>query len=292
MQVDFERGRWSPATRASYAISWADFRNWCVGQSDDLVPLPAKPQTIADFLTSRAATLSTSTLSGRLAAIVAVHSLYGHTLDVKGSVIKDAWAEIRRQKGTAKKPKDALAIADIRRIMRGIPADRLQDRAVMLIGFGSAMRRSELIALDVEDLEFSPEDVTITIRRSKTDKTGKGEHVAVARSGTDMCPVAALEHWLAHAGITEGPVFRTGDNRMQPRQVATITKRWAQNAGYLARDIGAHSLRRGCITTMHEAGIDLKSGMELSRHKTPTIYLGYVQAKDARSNPAVKALRV
>jgi integrase len=285
MQIDLERGRWSPATRASYAISWADFEQF--GGS-----LPAEPKIIADFLTARAATLSTSTLSGRLAAIVAVHSLYGHTLDVKGSVIKDAWAEIRRQKGTAKKPKDALAIADIRRIMRGIPADRLQDRAVMLIGFGSAMRRSELVALDVEDLEFSPEDVTITIRRSKTDKTGKGEHVAVARSGTDMCPVAALSRWLAHAAITEGPVFRTGDNRMQPRQVATITKRWAQNAGYLARDIGAHSLRRGCITTMHEAGIDLKSGMELSRHKTPTIYLGYVQAKDARSNPAVKALRV
>ena len=290
MQIDLERGRWSPATRASYAISWADFTRFMDQRGS--VPLPATAQAIADFLTARAAKLSTSTLSGRLAAIVAVHSLYGHALDVKGSVIKDAWAEIRRQKGTAKKPKDALAIADIRRIMRGIPADRLQDRAVMLIGFGSAMRRSELVALDVEDLEFSPEDVTITIRRSKTDKTGKGEHVAVARSGTDMCPVAALERWLSHASITEGAVFRTGHNRMQPRQVATITKRWAQNAGYLARDIGAHSLRRGCITTMHEAGIDLKSGMELSRHRTPAIYLGYVQKHDVKANPAIKALRV
>ncbi len=132
--------------------------------------------------------------------------------------------------------KDALAIADIRRIMRGIPADRLQDRAIILIGFGSAMRRSELVAINVEDLEFSPEDVTITIRRSKTDKNGKDEHVAVARSGTDMCPVEAVERWLERAKITSGPVFRSGNEgwrfrgRMQSRQVATITKRWAQAA--------------------------------------------------------------
>lgn len=285
MRIDLNRGRWADATRASYAISWADFEKW--GGT-----LPAEPKVIADFLTARADALSTSTLSGRLAAIVAVHSLYGYTLDVKGSVIKDAWAEIRRQKGTAKKPKAALAVADMRKILQGIPADRVQDRAVLLVGFASAMRRSELVALDREDLAFADDGVTIMIRRSKTDKAGKGEQIAIARSGTAFCAVRALEEWMTHVPPS-GAIFlgRSGE-RMRPRQVATIAKKWAANAGYKAIDIGAHSLRRGCITSMFEAGADLKNLMAHSRHKTVDIAMGYVQAKRAQQNPAIQLIAI
>lgn len=281
--IDFNHGRWAPATRASYAISWADFAKW----GGDL---PAAPQTIADFLTARAETLATSTLSGRLAAIVAVHSLYGHKIDVRGTVIKDAWAEIRRQKGTAKIPKAALAVTDMRLVMAGVPEDRLQVRAVLLVGFASAMRRSELVALNRDELAFTADGVTITIRRSKTDKSGKGEQIAIHRSGSPLCAVGALERWLEKCPPS-GPVFWGRDmQRMQARQVATITKRWAANAGYPARDIGAHSLRRGCITSMFRAGADLKSIMSHSRHRTSDIALGYVQAETAQRNPAIKMI--
>lgn len=292
MQISFDRGRWAPATRRSYEISWRDFERWCEEHEAVDFEFPVRPEVIADFLIARSETHSTSTLSGRLAAIVAVHQLYGHEVRIKGSVIKDAWSEIRRQKGTARKPKAALVVDDIKKIVKGIPADQLQDRAVMLIGFASALRRSEIVALNAEDLVFSDTALTINVRRSKTDKAGKGEPVAILRGSTEFCAVAALEAWLAHAEITSGPIFRCRGERMHPRTVANIAKRWAKRAGFDDASIGAHSLRRGCITSMFRAGADIKNIMEHSRHRTVNIAMGYVQAETATKNPALKALRL
>ena len=293
MDIDFARGRWAPATRAAYAVSWADFDRWCrdnVTPGDG--PLPASPQIIADFLTARAETHSTSTLSGRLAAIVAVHSLYGREVKVKGTVIKDAWSEIRRRKGTANKPKAALVLDDIKKIMAGVPEERLLDRAVLLIGFASALRRSEIVALDIADLEFTDASLMLNVRRSKTDKAGKGTLVCILRSGSVLCPVAALERWIEAEGIKTGPVFRCrGEDRMDARTVANMTQRWGAKAGFDPRSLGAHSLRRGCITSMFLAGADIKHVMEHSRHKTVAIAMGYVQAHTAEANPALKAIQ-
>ena len=221
-----------------------------------------------------------------------MNALYGNTINVKATVIRDAWAEIRRAKGTASTPKTAIDDKAIRLIVGKMPADLLQERAVLLVAFSSAMRRSELVALNVDDLSFSDDGCAITIRHSKTDKSGKGEVIGIPRSDGELCAVAALEAWLKHAGITEGAVFQSKGRRMAARRVADIAKQWASRVGFSAAEIGAHSLRRGCITTMNERGIDLKSGMQHSRHKTPTIYLGYVQRKQAMDNPAMKALRL
>lgn len=300
MQVSFAKGRWSPKTQQLYADCWRDFTDWC--ELTSAVALPAEPVAVAAYISERSARLSTSSISLRLQAIFAAHKMQKalamtgeerdrYSIDAKHPVIADAWADIKRAKGTASVPKLALAMADIKRIVAGIPEDKLQERAILLLGFASAMRRSEIVALDREDIEFTVDGLIITIRRSKTDKSGKGANVAIGRSNTAYCPVRALQAWLSHADISTGPIFRSRHGgRMQPRRVALVTKKWAKHAGFDPRPIAAHSLRRGCITSMHEAGIDMKSGMELSRHRTPSIYLGYVQAKRAAENPAVKRL--
>ena len=288
--VDLDRGRWAPTTRIVYDINWRDFTAFCA--ASDAVALPAEPQTVADYLSARAETHSTSAVSQRLAAVKAVHELYGHTIKIKGTAVADAWADIRRRKGLAKTPKAALALKEIKRIVHGIPGDKLLHRAIMLVGFASAMRRSELAALNREDVELSPEGMSITIRRSKTDKSGKGETIAMVRTGSEFCPVTALEQYLEHAQISEGALFlNSRGHRIAARDIADqIVKRWAKAAGFDPRSVGAHSLRRGCITSMYRNGSDLKSIMRHSRHRTVDIAMGYVEAQRAMQNPAVAKL--
>ena len=158
------------------------------------------------------------------------------------------------------------------------------------------MRRSEIVALNWADLEFSEDALIVTIRRSKTDKAGKGQVVAILRSGTDTCAVSALELWrekLNERGFRDGPVFRTRTGaRMIAERVATITKRWAKAIGVDPKTVAAHSWRHGCITDMNRAGVNLKDGMAHSRHKVSTTYLNYVEMDIAKKNPALAALRV
>lgn len=296
--ITFRRGRWAPHTQQLYEQSWRDWLTWC--EATRTTPLPAEPAAIAAFIVERAETLSTSSISLRIQAIVNAHKIARaglmtaeererYLIDAKHPLIADAWTEVKRQKGTAGTPKRALSPKEVQRMVSLVPEARLQERAILLLTFASAMRRSEVAALNVEDLEFTDDSLVITIRRSKTDKSGRGETVAVARTGGEFCPVAAVEKWIDNSA--GGPVFfsRLG-NRMAPRRVAEITKRWAKKIGLDPREIGAHSHRRGCITAINEAGINLRDGMALSRHRTPSIYLGYVQKKSAADNPAVLSL--
>jgi integrase len=305
------KARWAPQTQTTYDVAWRAFVRYAKAQGIDSFPAP--PETVAAFLPLYAQEHSTSGVSLALCAIRAAHK------DVRGSlpktdptrefyvlddmVIVDAWKDVARTKGTKKTPKAALVTADLKKIIRGIPSARWQERAILLLTFASAMRRSEIAALNHEDIEIGDEGVTITIRRSKTDKLGKGETVAILRSQTDYCAVKALEDWIdftAHdsslgerARRTTGALFRVRNGkgrRIQPRQVATITKTWAAKAGFDPRQIGAHSLRRGCITSMFKAGTDIKNVMAHSRHQTVDIAMGYVEADRAMKNPGLKNL--
>lgn len=288
--ISFARGRWAPATQEAYALAWADYQRFCEGRGEPSLPVVA--QTVADYLRELATTRSTATLSQRLAAIVAVSVIDGNPLRVNETMVRDAWAEIRRQKGTARQPKQALTVADVRKIIRQMPEDAVRDRAVILFAEASLMRRSEIVALDYSDLEFTEDALLITVRRSKTDKEGKGERVAILRQGTEFGAMAcaAVRALLDQIEITEGAVFRNRRGRMAAREVATIGKRWAANAGYDPKLIGAHSFRRGGITTMFRNGAKIEDIMRASRHKTVGIALGYVEGQHASRNPALVAL--
>jgi integrase len=206
--AEFARRSPAPATESAYASDWADFSAWC--NSAERLALPADPTTIGAYLSDRSGILKVSTLNRRLAAITAMHRLGGHGLDGKHPAIALVLAGIRRTYGTRQVAKRALLTEDLRRIVRRLRIDTpggCRDRALLLVCFGAAMRRSELIALDVDDITITQAGLTLLVRRSKTDQEGQGREIGIPRSRKSAtCPVAALEAWLA---LAKSPIDST-----------------------------------------------------------------------------------
>ena len=159
---------------------------------------------------------------------------------------------------------------------KGRSLRELRDRAILLLGFAGAFRRSELVALDVVDIEWTAEGALVSIRRSKTDQEGLGRKVAIPH-GEIACPVAALKAWLEAASITEGPVFcrifnkraqRVTDRRLAPRNVAAIVKAGASRLGFDPSTFGGHSLRSGLVTTAVKRGVNLMKVCDQTGHKS------------------------
>ena len=195
------------ATRRAYRSDFAMFATWC--QQHGAAALPALPEVVAAFLTDEAARSKASTIGRRAAAICHAHRMAGHVPPTADDRVKATMAGIRRTIGTAPNRKSA-ATADRIMAMVGQPHQTLaalRDRALLLLGFAMAARRSELVALDLADIEEVAEGLRVTIRGSKTDQDREGAVVAIPR-GVVACPVAALKAWLDQAGITEGPLFR------------------------------------------------------------------------------------
>lgn len=170
----------------------------------------------------------------------------------------------------------------------------LRDRALLLLGFGGALRRSELVALTVSDIEHTPEGLRIIIRKSKTDQEGQGQTIAVL-NGPHLRIADTLETWLEAAGITEGHLFRAvrkggkvGSTALTDRSVANIVKHYASKAGLTVDDFSGHSLRSGFITSGAAAGADLFKLMEVSRHRKPETIIGYVRESRLFENHAGK----
>jgi integrase len=165
-----------------------------------------------------------------------------------------------------------------------------RDRALLLLGFAGALRRSELVNLDVADLAFSERGLDVTIRRSKTDQEGEGQHVAIPH-GSRLKPVEAMKDWLEASGIEAGPLFRPitrGSNlqagRLTDRSVANIIKGYAASAGLVVADFSGHSLRSGFVTTAADRGADLVRIMDQTRHKDPRTVKGYIRRADRFKN--------
>ncbi|WP_244553018.1 site-specific integrase [Bradyrhizobium erythrophlei] len=159
----------------------------------------------------------------------------------------------------------------------------LRDRALLLIGFGGALRRSELVALDVADIEETATGLLVTIRGSKTDQERAGVAIAIAR-GDVACPAKALSEWLTAAGIETGPIFRPIDkagtvraSRLTCRSVANIVKAYAARAGLDAGAFSGHSLRAGFLTSAAGKGASIFKMMDVSRHKSVDTLRGYVR---------------
>jgi len=185
-------------------------------------------------------------------------------------------AGIKRTIGTSVTRKAPATAETVRAIISEIPTDLrgLRDRALLLIGFAGALRRSELVALDVADLEESSEGVHVRIRRSKTDQEGVGDFVSIPY-GSRLRPIRALKDWLDAARITEGPLFRPirkGGNvveveRLSDRSVANIVKAHAEAVGLDPAVFSGHSLRSGFVTSALQAGADVLRVMDVTRHR-------------------------
>jgi integrase len=270
-------------TRRAYQSDWAHFEGWCLAQG--LLPLPAIPNTVGLYLAAHADQLAVATLTRRLSSIAIAHRLAGHSLDTKHLAIRDVMRGLKREKGTAQRHAEALTVPLIRRVLDtcGSRLIDLRDRALLLVGFAAALRRSELVALTMDDVAVVPEGLRITIRRSKGDQEGEGQVIAVGRTGTATCPVAALQAWVSAAGIETGRVFRAINRhghlglKLSTNAVAEIVKCRAALVGLDAQVFAGHSMRAGFATAAAMAGVEERIIMRQTRHRSAATVRRYIR---------------
>ena len=280
----YARAEKSAATRRAYRSDFALFRAWCGAKQ--VTSLPAQPETVAAFLAAEANRgAKPSTIGRRLAAIRYAHKLAGHEPPTNSEAVKATLRGIRRMTGSAPAHK-APATADkivAMVTMAGNDPKGLRDRALLLLGFAGAFRRSELVALDFADLEFCSGGLRVTIQKSKTDQEGLGATIAIV-PGSIACPVEATRNWIEAAGITDGPLFRPIGRsgriiarQLSDRAVAEVVKAHAHRIGLNAADFSGHSLRSGFLTSAARQGASIFKMMDVSRHKSVDTLRGYVR---------------
>ena len=280
----YARAEKAAATRRAYRSDFEIFRSWC--EAKRVLALPAAPEVVAAFLAAEANRGGkVNTISRRLAAIRYAHKLAGHEPPTNSEVVKATLRGIRRTSGSAPGRKAPATADKILAMVAEATSDfkGLRDRAILLLGFAGAFRRSELVALNVADLEFCDGGLRVTIRRSKTDQEGFGATIAVAR-GSIACPVDAVRTWIRAAEIADGslfrPVTRTGKispRRLSARAIAELVKKYARRAGLKAADFSGHSLRSGFLTSAAARGASIFKMMDVSRHKSIDTLRGYVR---------------
>lgn len=285
-EASFRAARASSTLRA-YEHDWKQFRIWC-GQNG-LVPLPASAQAVILYSTdlTKNQNKKWNTLSRRLAAISQLHQQAGFESPTRTWAVKQFLSGLRRERGVAPARKKPVLVEDLRQILKQIPDSLLgrRDRALLLVGFAGAFRRSELVGLDAGDIEETREGLIITVRRSKTDQEGQGRKIGIP-PGADRatCPVAALEHWRAAAHIDSGPLFRTMnrhgrilDRRLSAEGVAIVVKRYVEKIGYDPAELAGHSLRAGLATSAAAAGKSERAIMNQTGHRSVTTVRRYIR---------------
>lgn len=274
----------SESTRLAYSSDWATFATWCADHG--LQALPASSETVALYLAARSeAGRKVSTLERALSSIAEAHRAAGHESPRSTAPVQAVLKGIRRTKGVAKVRKAPVLVDDLKRMAATFPTTikGKRDRALLLLGFAGGFRRSELVALDVEDLEPTTDGLTITIRRSKTDQEAEGRRVGIPYGATDICPVHALCDWLEAAGIFQGPVFRSLNQkgrlggRLASRGVAHAVKMAAAAAGLDPTRYSGHSLRAGLATSAARAGKSERAIMNQTGHRSVTVLRMYIR---------------
>lgn len=293
----------APATRKAYDASWAMWTNWCAARG--AVPLPAAPELLAIWLTERAAAgAAPASLERHLAAIVGAHHAAEFLSPRAHPAVRAVLRGIRRTHGVAPRQVAALRVEDLRAALpRGEAPRAVRDRALLLVGFAAALRRSELVALNVEDLQARPEGLALTIRSSKTDPEARGELLGIPRGRrADLCPVAAVMAWRAVleavtppvTGALFRPVNRHGQVaavRLSDRAVAELVKEAALRAGLDPDQYAGHSLRAGFATSAAAAGLAERDIMRQTRHRSIAVFREYIrQGSIFLDNPVARLL--
>lgn len=295
-------------TRRAYR---AGVRAWCDWCDRHALPcLPAAAADVAAFLAAeRGRSLSVNTLGLRRAALRYLHFIAGLPVPTAEAQVAEALAGMRRDAAALGElpAKKLAATADIlREILAAIPDDLpgLRDRALLLVGFAGALRRSELAAIRVEHLEARQRGLRLTLPRTKGERAGKAVAVAIPYGTTALCPVRALRRWQAAAGIDEGALFRriwqpptrakrgagplpssrpalvVGTEALDPRTVARIVQQRAMAAGHGRGDLGGHSLKRGAMTTGMDRGVHPTRLKQLGRHRSYAVLDEYLELGD------------
>lgn len=252
--------------------------------------LPADTMTIARYITYLAdmEQRKTSTIQRRLSAINQKHRQNGFIpISTRDEPLHSVWEGIRRVKGTAQQGKAPVTIDDMRAMVDSLPVGLLgvRDRALLLVGFAGAFRRSELVGLNAEDMEFTRDGLIVHLRKSKTDQEGQGRKIGIPYgSNTDTCPVRAVQSWMDDGDIATGPLFRSVNRhghiqqgRLSDKAVALVVKRCAKAVGLDEARYAGHSLRAGLATSAAIAGVSEHSIMAQTGHKSVGMVRRYIR---------------
>jgi site-specific recombinase XerD len=288
-------------TLRAYEADWLDFFDWC--SHHQCRPLPAKPETIVNYINDLADNAKANTVSRRLSAISENHKAAGYETDnpCRGALVRNSLDAIKREKGTMQRGKVPLLMEDIQEMTQYFDiADitGIRDKALILTGFMGAFRRSELVNIDVEDISFVREGAIILVHHSKGDQEGQGEYVAFPyNSDHGVCAVVALKHWINAAQLTTGALFRplTKDkkvrsSRLTDKSVALIVKKYAGLAGRNADQFAGHSLRRGFATSAAQHDVDERTIMQQTRHKSEKMVRRYIEQGNIFKNNALNKM--
>ncbi len=280
-------GAKSSATRKAYRSDWKQFEFWC--QARCLAALPAAAETIALYLADLQRTHKPATLQRKLASLNRAHEAAGYhsPATMREAVVSETLKGIRREQGTLQQGKEALLMKDLRRIVADLP-DTLQgqrDKTLLLFGFAGGFRRSELVALCVEDIAANEQGLIVHLRKSKTDQEGQGAVVGLPYGSRPLtCPVRNYQNWLRLSQLNEGPVFREvnrhgqlGAIALHASSVARILKRAVRKIGLDPAVFAGHSLRAGFVTEAylnHASEIDI---MRQTRHQSLATMRRYIR---------------
>ena len=292
-------------TVRAYKSDFNDFGIFCA--QNGFKSLPSEPKIVSLYLTY----LSTkdakmSTLKRRLVSIGVIHKLKGHYLDTKHPAIIENIMGIKRRKGSIQKSKKPILINNLKLIINVIDhlkkddIKKSRDRSIILIGFSGGFRRNEIVSLDYDDLDFVPEGLKINIKRSKTDQFGEGFTKALPYfDSSQYCPVVSLKKWIEISKIKSGPVFRRfvkgsklSENRLTDQTVALLIKEYLNLAGIDSKNYSGHSLRSGFATSAADSGVEERSIMAMTGHKSTEMVRRYIKEANLFKNNALNKIKI
>jgi integrase len=290
--VEISRAATAPATLRAYKADWIHFSAWCAAKG--FVPVPAAPEVVGAYLASLAETHSPATIRRRLSALGKMHRYNDLPWNAAHGAIQGPLQGLLRRHGRPPQKAAALTLAMLRKLLATCDATARgrRDRALLLFGFAGALRRSELVALHVEDVRVDADGLRLHIRRGKTDPDGQGAEIGLPRGRhAETCPLRAFEAWQAVARRSAGPLFRKVSTRgtiggaaLHPDAVRRILAHRLAMAGQTPEEAGqgfdrlsAHALRVGFITEAYAKGVRDEDIMAHTRHRDLRTMRGYVR---------------
>lgn len=268
----------SDNTRKAYRSDLNHFTAW--GGT-----IPCSAETLAAYLSAHASVFACATLARRVATISKAHTLAGHPSPATHDAVRMVMRGIRREHGKPQTQATPLLKEDLTVVLSTIPDDLrgIRDKALLLLGFCAALRRSELCRVCVEDLRFTAEGMILTLPRSKTDQTGEGRTIGIPHGRGRICAVQCLKNWLLASGITSGPLFRSIEynavtaTHLCDKSIDNIIKLRTRNAGLTAQGFSGHSLRSGLATSAAAHGMSSWSIRRQTGHKSDAMLARYIR---------------
>ena len=291
-------------TLRAYKSDFKDFGTFCARHG--LNSLPSEPRIVSLYITHLSKKSKISTLRRRLVAISMVHKPKGYYLDTKDPIITENLLGIRRVKGSIQKGKKPILINHLKSIIDVIDEQKIKDikkfrdKSIMLVGFAGGFRRTELVSINLEDLEFVQEGLKITINRSKTDQLGEGMIKGLPYFTNKIyCPVTNLKKWIEISKIKSGPIFRRfskgltlTDRRLSDQSIVLLMKEYLNLAGIENKNFAGHSLRSGFATVAADSGADERSIMAMTGHKTTQMVRRYIKEANLFKNNALNKINL